>query len=203
MSTPHEVPHVKPRKTPQKPHGLSGGSSEATRFAVVILEVLAGGRTPADAAKTLGVSLPRYYQLEVRALAGLVAALEPRPKVRQPSLQGRIAQLEKALAEARRECLRQQALVRAAQRNLGIKPPSLADNKPAEKDGTGRKNKKRRPTVRALKAARLLAQNPTRPLEPETLQLSEDSLVRPAVLAAEGDGALPGGIDTVSQGTIP
>jgi hypothetical protein len=201
MSAPHEAPHVKPRKTPKKPHGLSGGSSEANRFAVVILEVLAGGRTPTDAAKTLGVTLPRYYQLEVRALAGLVAALEPRPKVRQPSLQGRIAQLEKALAEARRECLRQQALVRAAQRNLGIKPPSLAENKPAEKDGAGRK--KRRPTVRALKAARLLAHNSTRPSEPETLQLAEDSLVRPAVLAAEGDGALPGGIDTVFQGTIP
>ena len=116
----------------KKPHGVQGGSSEANRFAVVILEVLAGGRTPGDAAKALGVTPPRYYQLETRALEGLVAALEPRPKGKQPSLEGRIAQLEKALGEARRESLRQQALVRAAQRSLGIKPgPTVADGKQA------------------------------------------------------------------------
>jgi hypothetical protein len=36
-------------------------SREAQRFAAAILEVLAGIRTPTDAAAVLGVSVPRYY----------------------------------------------------------------------------------------------------------------------------------------------
>jgi hypothetical protein len=195
-STDTTVAMRKPHKAPKKPHGVQGGSSEATRFAVVILEVLAGGRTPTDAAQVLGVTPPRYYQLETRALEGLVAALEPRPKGKQPSPQGRIAQLEKALGEARRESLRQQALVRAAQRSLGIKPP-VADGKQASKDGAG--HKKRRPAVRALKAARTLAQD-TRPPEAKTLQ-QEEQRVRPAVVALESEGAPQGGRSTTFQGT--
>jgi hypothetical protein len=196
MSTPHDVVHAKPRKVPRKPHGVPCGSSEANRLAVVILEVLAGERSPADAAKALGIMPPRYYQLETRALGGLVAGLEPRPKVRQPSLEGRIAQLEKALGEARRECLRQQALVRAAQRGLGIKSP-VSDDRPPGKDVAGRK--KRRPAIRALKVARILARD-TRPSETETVQQG-DQAVRPAVFAPEGDGAPPGGLSTDSEGT--
>jgi hypothetical protein len=197
MSTLNDVVRaVKPRTVPKKPHGIQGGSSEANRFAVVILEVLAGGRSPGDAAKALGVTPPRYYQLETRALEGLVAALEPRPKGKQPSWEGRIAQLEKALGEARRESLRQQALVRAAQRSLGIKPPQVVDGKEADKNGAGRK--RRRPAVRALKAARTLARD-TRPPEAGSLQ-QEDQMVRPAVVALESEGAPPGGRSTTSQG---
>ena len=157
----------KPAKAAKKSHSLQGGSSEANRLAVVILEVLAGERTPADAASATGMSLPRYYQLETRALEGLVAALEPRPKGKQPSSQGQIRRLEKALAASRRECLRQQALVRAAQRSLGIKPLLVPDGKQTAKNRSG--PKKRRPAVRALKAARQLTQA-TRPIETETLQ---------------------------------
>jgi hypothetical protein len=46
---------------------------------VAILEVLAGLRTPAEAAQSLQISLPRYYVLETRALEGLVAGCEPKP----------------------------------------------------------------------------------------------------------------------------
>ncbi len=53
--------------------------SEAQRLAATILEVLAGLRSPPEASQALAVSLPRYYQLEARALEGLVAALAPRP----------------------------------------------------------------------------------------------------------------------------
>jgi hypothetical protein len=74
------------RKTAQRCH-IAGGvtlgqehSREAQRWAAVILEVLAGVRTPAQAAEALSVSLPRYYQLETRALRGLVASCEARPK---------------------------------------------------------------------------------------------------------------------------
>jgi hypothetical protein len=101
-------------------HGIRGGSSEANRLAVAILEVLAGVCTPADAAAALKISLPRYYILEKRALDGLVAACEPRPLGKQPSLETRIAALEKALQKAERECARQQALVRVARRSVGL-----------------------------------------------------------------------------------
>src|SRR5262245_28737525 len=55
---------------------------EARRLAAAILEVLAGAQLPAEAARGLGVSLARYYQLEVRAVAGLVAACEGRRRGR-------------------------------------------------------------------------------------------------------------------------
>jgi hypothetical protein len=129
-----------------------------------------------------------------RCLQGLITALEPRPKVRQPSPEGRIARLEKALGEARRESLRQQALVRAAQRSLGIKPPPPDEGKQVGKGAaTGRR--KRRPAVRALKAARRLAQD-TRTTEPELLQQTDqDSISRQAVSPADGNGA-PDGTST-------
>jgi hypothetical protein len=128
--------------------------SEAQRLAATILEVLAGVHTPTQAAEALSISLPRYYQLEARALEGLVTALAPRPKGKQPSLENRIRVLEKELAAAHRQCARQEALVRVTQRTLGVSIASAAKTKAAERDARGRK--KRRPAVRALKAARAL-----------------------------------------------
>jgi hypothetical protein len=174
MSQPNE--NLRKRAT-RRPHRLVCGSEEATRMAVVVLEVLGGSRTPNDAAAAMGVSPPRYYQLETRALEGLVAALETKPKGRGPSPEGRITQLEKELTEARRECLRQQALVRAAQRSLGIKPAAPVEGKPAGKDAAGRR--KRRPSVRALKAARALAAGAAA-IEADSLQQEE-----PAPLGSE------------------
>jgi hypothetical protein len=54
------------------------------RQAAAILEVLAGARTPTEAATALAVSLPRYYQLESRALEGLVAATGFAAKIVSP-----------------------------------------------------------------------------------------------------------------------
>jgi len=133
-------------------------SREAQRFAATILEVLAGVRTPTDAAKALGVPVPRYYLWEQRALAGLVAACEPRPPGKAASQRHQIAVLQKEVAQLTQECARQQALARAAQRTLGLGPPVSA--KPAGKSvsptvgkaAAGKKTRKRRPTVRALKA---------------------------------------------------
>ena len=39
---------------------------EAQRLAAAILDVLAGVRTPAEAAAALGLSQPRYFQIEAR-----------------------------------------------------------------------------------------------------------------------------------------
>jgi hypothetical protein len=132
-------------------------SREAQRLAAAILEVLAGVRAPAEAASALGTSLPRYYIMEQRALTGLLAACEPRPVGKTPNAQHRIAVLEKELARCKQDCARQQALARAEQRIIGL--PSPAPAKPATKAGgkaAGKKSRKRRPTVRALKAATAL-----------------------------------------------
>src|SRR6516225_4436120 len=45
-------------------------SRQARRVAAMVLEVLAGGRTPAEAAQALELLVLRYYQLETRALHG-------------------------------------------------------------------------------------------------------------------------------------
>ena len=128
--------------------------SEAQRLAATILEVLGGLRSPPEASQALSISLPRYYQLEARALEGLVAALAPRPLGKQPSLENRVKLLEKQLDAAHRQCARQEALVRVTQRTLGLSIASPAKSGAAERDPLGRK--KRRPMVRALKASRAL-----------------------------------------------
>ena len=68
-------------------------SQQAKRQAAAILEVLAGARTPTQAAQVLSVSLPRYYQLEERALRGLLQACEPKPKGRVRSAASELASL--------------------------------------------------------------------------------------------------------------
>jgi hypothetical protein len=145
------VPTSKPGKTRRplsKPAGIrnlgEGASAEARRLAAAILEVLAGMRTPAAAAQVLKLSLPRYYQLEVRALHGMLAACEPRPLGRVKTSASTLAALQRECEQWRRECTRQQALVRATQRAIGLAAP------PAKTDGS--KRRKRRPMVRALKA---------------------------------------------------
>lgn len=146
---------VKKAPSRREPHRLEGGGSEANRIAVAILEVLAGARSPAEAADALKISLPRYYLLETRALEGMVAACEPKPQGKQPSPDTRIAALEKELQRSLRECARQQALVRVAQRSVGLSAAETQKGKAATaRDRRGRK--RRRPVVRALKAANTL-----------------------------------------------
>jgi hypothetical protein len=154
------------RKKPKGCHGVRGGTSDANRLAIAILEVLAGMRSPTEAAEVLGISLPRYYQLETRALEGMVAACEPKPKGKQPSLLARIASLEKQLDQALRESARQQALVRVTQRSMGLKPVKPSSEK-TKRDRSGRK--KRRPTVRAFKAVQALREK-VRSTDGDTVQ---------------------------------
>ena len=147
-----EAAPTRPRKSASR--GVQSGSVQANRLAIAILEVLVGERTPADAAKALGITVPRYYQLETRAVNGLVAACEPRPKGKQRSPETRIAALERKLSQAQQEVVRQQALVRAAHRSLGLKaaPPA----KPNGRTGKPANRRTRRPTARALKAVEVL-----------------------------------------------
>jgi hypothetical protein len=122
------------------------------------LEVLAGVRRPSEAAQALGTSLPRYYQLERRALMGLLSACEPAPRGPRVDVSRQLAVLERENRRLQRECDRQQALVRMAERSLGLSPPSPAKAlaKGQEKPGQeGCKHRhKRRASVRALAVAR-------------------------------------------------
>jgi hypothetical protein len=154
--------------TSRKGHRLRGGTGQANRIAVAILEVLAGLRTPAEAAQSLQISVPRYYVLETRALEGLVAACEPKPLGKQPTPETRIAALEKELQQARHECARQQALVRAAQRTVGLTLPATRSGK--QKAEPAKKGRRRRPLVRALRAAKTLRENSSVPPSAEGLE---------------------------------
>jgi hypothetical protein len=142
----------RPRHTGLRDTGPGGGdlvkeaSRDARRVAAMVLEVLAGARTPTEAAQALELSVPRYYQLETRALHGLLAACEPGRKGRVPSLAQELALAQRDKERLQREVLRQQALVRAAQRTVGLPPPALP--KKASKNKT-----RRRRLARALHLA--------------------------------------------------
>lgn len=146
------------RRRGPAPGGLTLGQDstrDARRVAAAVLEVLAGARTPSEAALTLGVSLPRYYQVETRALRGLLEACEPRPRGRGPSATKELTDLRQENQRLQRDMMRQQALVRAAQRSVGLPPPP-----PPTSSKSGKKPRKRR-VARALSVATRL--QPTHP----------------------------------------
>ena len=168
-TNPGPGPGVKPRA----PRGSKDGLNlqqvcfETRRQAAAILEVLAGLRTPTQAAKELGIAMPVYYKLEQRALASVVEACQPRPRGpgRTPGQTS-----ERDLAAARRECEtlrrelnRQQALTRAAQRAMGLSavppPPPPSQKAP----GTPGK-RHRKPVARAIRT--IAALRKTQPSDP-------------------------------------
>ena len=130
---------------------VSYGSREARRLTALILEVLAGQRTPTEAAKVLEVSVPRYYALETQALQGLVAACEPRRRGPRNTPEREIQALRREVEKLKRECARSQALLRLAQRTVGVPAASAK-----EKQESGKR--RRKPAVRALKAVESLEQ---------------------------------------------
>jgi hypothetical protein len=157
--TAKQNPKQKPART-KKPKGsvlsTAGASLAARKLAAAILEVLAGARTPIEAAQAVGVSLPRYYVLEQRGLVALVAACEPRERGPGGRPQRRIAELEKEVGRLKRERDRQQALARASQRAVGLLAPIRPPIVKAKQNG--KKRRPRRPTVRALSIANSLRQ---------------------------------------------
>jgi hypothetical protein len=126
------------------------GDEGAKKSAALILEVLAGLRTPSEASAALGVSGMRYYVLERRALEGMVQALQPRPKGKRRRPEDALAELGREKVRLGREVGRLQALVRAAQRMLGLPAP------PSREKQKGETRRRRRPQVRAKKTLALL-----------------------------------------------
>lgn len=156
-----------PKRRKRKESGPSpkGGSREARRLASVILEVLAGQRTPSEAAEAAGISTSRYYLVECRALEGLIQACEPRQKGYVKTPERRLEAMQEEQERLKRECARLQALVRAAQRSIGLSLPAASkDGKEKKGAQKGKRGKwKRRPVMRALRAARKLQQDEERP----------------------------------------
>ena len=172
MSESKSKPQRKRRGGPKTPKG----SVEARRTSAVILEVLAGVLGPGEAAEVLGVSGAQYYKVEARALEGLVKGCEARPRRgRVRGAESELSQLRQEHAKLQRECTRLQSLVRVLQRSVGLKSP--APGQGASKRGR-KSRRKRKPTIRALRLAKELRENPT---------LDEATLVAPAPEA--GDSA--------------
>jgi hypothetical protein len=154
VPSPPKVPRTGKRLR-HTPGGAALGKDagqEAQRMAAAILDVLAGVRTTAQAAEALGVSQPRYFQVEARALQALVDSCSPRPRGRGRNADKELAALRRQLERLQQEVNRQQTLLRLAQRTIGLPPPKAAPARPAGKG----KRRSRRPVVRALRAAEAL-----------------------------------------------
>ena len=136
-------------KTTRAAAGEPPVSSEAKRRAAVVFEVLAGLRTPQQAAEVLGLSLPGFYQLEDRATRQLQLGCEMRPRGRQANGESKAAALAKEVERLQQEVSRCQTLLRLTQRAVGV-PPAAAAGKAA-----GNK-RKRKPVVRAMRRAERL-----------------------------------------------
>lgn len=128
---------------------------ETQRTAAAVLDVLAGVRTPSQAAEALGVSQARYFQVETRAVQALVDSCAPRPRGPGRNVDKELVSLRRQLQRLQQEVSRQQTLLRLAQRSIGLPPPRPTTvTKPS---GTARSKKRpRHPVVRALRAAEAL-----------------------------------------------
>jgi hypothetical protein len=126
------------------------GSDGARKAAAVILEVLSGVRGTAEACEVLSITPMRYYVLETRALQGLVGALEPRPRGKKRRPEDEVRAMRRETQRLERELMRTRALVRVAERTIGI-PAGGAKSK------TGADGKKKRRPRRAERAGRAIA----------------------------------------------
>ena len=120
------------------------GTAPARKLATVVLEVLGGVLTPMMAATSASITLQRYYALEARALEGLIAAMEPRPKGRQRRPEEQLERVSKERDRLSREVSRLRALVRVTHRSAG-----LTETRPGP-----RVARRRRPSPRAARAVK-------------------------------------------------
>ena len=184
-----------PRRAPRGTNLGQGQDGEAKRRAAIVLEVLAGMRTPSEAAAALGLSVSCYYLLERKALQGLLGGCQPQPKgVPAPGLERQLARLQKELDKSRQECLRQASLVRATERAMGL--PAVAKPVGPSKANSGKKGnkaKRRRPTIRAMRAAKTLREDSSLEESPtevkQSLDVTSDSTCVATDQKERGNGA--------------
>ena len=149
------------------PKGLDG-SREAKKIAVVLLEVLSGVRTTTEATEALQITQARYYQLESRALQGFISSLEPKPRGRIRTPEAELNEMKQKNARLQQELQRHKALVRAAQRSIGLPSLSRARAKD-EKNGKRRRKRKSTPRVKRVVAALRKDDGPTKAVEGKAL----------------------------------
>src|SRR5262245_20363991 len=113
---------------------VDAADADARRRAACVLEVLAGLRSPEEAACALSVEVGTYHQIEGRALRGLLQGCMPGRHGRQADLSKRLEEAERRCAELAGELQRHQALLRSAQRTAGLlaaaRPPAPAPGTP-------------------------------------------------------------------------
>ncbi len=124
--------------------GTLRGSGQARKVVAAILQALSGEIGTSEAASLLGVSLSRYYQLEARALQGMLKAMEPRKRGIQKTPERQIQALVGEKKELEQELRRQKTLLRAAYRSLGL---GARGRKKASSKGRSRKRGVRGKTV--------------------------------------------------------
>ncbi len=120
------------------------GSPHARKAVAAILEALSGEISTGEAAELIGVTLSRYYQLESRALTGMLQAMEPKKRGFQKTPQHEISGLRAEKQVLEKELRRHQSLLRAANRSLGF---SRAGRKKAAAKKSARKRAARGKTV--------------------------------------------------------
>ncbi len=145
------------KKTGPGGHQLAAGASpERRRKAAVVLEVLAGERTPGQESSALGIGLPRYYLLEQRALLGLLQACEPAGRQgRRRSPARELEALRGENSRLKREVGRWQALLRSAQRAAGLGGLEKTLAAPGRE---GKRQKRKPGAARAILVARRLTE---------------------------------------------
>lgn len=121
------------------------GSRRARQIAMAVLEAFSGELSTTEAAQRLGVSLSRYYQLEARALQGLLEAVEARAKGPQKTPERELKALQAEQKKLAKELRRYQALLRAAQRSVGL--PAAATKRARSKKTVRKKRGSRGQTV--------------------------------------------------------
>lgn len=95
-------------------------SKKSRQQLAAILAALSGEIGVSEASERLGISLSRYYQLESRALQGMLAALEPRPRGTAKTPEREIRALKGEKKQLEQDLRRHQSLLRAAHRTLGL-----------------------------------------------------------------------------------
>lgn len=156
MSEPLD-PLPEPSPAEVEPETTAGPCPDARRRGLVVLEVLAGVRSAPEAAELLGMVIQSYYVLEERAVAGLIEACVPRPSGPRRNLEKELEELTRERDRLRDECARYQALVRASQKTVGLAP---AKEKTERRPAKTAPRRKKRPTVRALRAIHRLESTP-------------------------------------------
>jgi hypothetical protein len=142
------------------------GSESARKLAAIMLEAWSGACGPVEAAQKMGVALVRYYQLEARALAALIGAMEPRARGRTVTAAGTLRREGEKLKRLERELHRYQSLYRSAAKSLGIARTAVVSSD----EKVGKKRRRQRRITRGERVARGLLPKPSETTVAETNQ---------------------------------